>query len=153
MIGVALIAAVGIAIGVAVPLIPPVTPARVVPKTTPQVAQVVTTPAPTPLPTPKYSNGVLASWYGVQEYCAKYNPSCIMANRKKLVDEDFTAACAKKWPLGTKLHLRHNGKDVIVECTDRGSFEEKYGRQLDLSKAAFTSLAPLSRGVIEVEVQ
>ena len=95
---------------------------------------------------------VKASWYGVQEYCEKYNPSCIMANGKKLDDEAFTAACGSKWKLGDIVALKYKEKTIIVECTDRGSFEEKYGRQLDLSKAAFSALAPLTKGVIEVEV-
>jgi rare lipoprotein A (peptidoglycan hydrolase) len=102
---------------------------------------------------------VKASWYGVVEYCEKYNPSCIMANGQKLDDGAFTAACGSRWKVGNikngtpgdMISVSYNGKMVIVECTDRGSFEEKYGRQLDLSKAAFSALAPLSKGVIEVE--
>ena len=101
---------------------------------------------------PSQSLKVKASWYGVKEYCEKYNPKCIMANGQKLDDEDFTAACGSQWVLGDMVSISHNGKTVIVECTDRGSFEEKYGRVLDLSKAAFSALAPLSKGVIEVEI-
>ena len=121
-------------------------------------APLVTTEASAPIPTvsttipPKVQKeAVKASWYGVKEYCEKYNPSCIMANGIKLEDDMFIAACDKKWSLGTLLQISHGEKSVIVSCTDRGNFA-KYGRMLDLSKAAFESLAPLSKGVIEVEV-
>lgn len=95
---------------------------------------------------------VKATWYGVKEYCERFNPSCIMANGEKLDDTKYTAACAKRWKLGEKISVRYGEQTIIVECTDRGSFEEKYDRQLDLSKAAFGTLAPLSKGVITVEV-
>lgn len=94
---------------------------------------------------------VRSSWYGVKEYCERFNPACIMANGEKLEDTMYIAACDNRWKLGTKLKLSHGDKSVIVSCADRGNFA-KYGRMLDLSKAAFEALAPLSRGVIEVTV-
>lgn len=94
---------------------------------------------------------VKASWYG-QEYCDKYSPRCRTSTGEKFDDQKFTAACSKRWELGTWLLLRRNGRTIAVICNDRGSFEEKYGRQIDLSKSAFEALAPISTGVIEVEV-
>ena len=94
---------------------------------------------------------VSASWYG-QEYCDKYSPACIAADGSRFDDTKLTAACDRRWPLGTVLSLTYSGKTIQVRCTDRGNFA-KYGRQLDLSKASFRALAPLSQGVIKVEVK
>ena len=93
-----------------------------------------------------------ASWYG-REYCEKYNPKCNMANGQIFDDTKFTAACAKRWSLGQKLLVSYQGKSVTVECSDRGSFEEKYGRVLDLSKAAFAELAPVAKGVLTISIE
>jgi len=65
---------------------------------------------------------------------------------------EYTAACAKRWALGTTLEVRYKAKMVRVICTDRGGFEANYGRILDLSKASFAELAPLDRGIINVEI-
>ena len=51
-------------------------------------------------------------------------------------------------PFGTKLRVTHGGRSVIVRVNDRGPFVA--GRSLDLSYAAFTALAPASRGHINV---
>ena len=52
----------------------------------------------------------------------------------------FTAA-HKKLPFGTKVKVTNiaNGKSVIVTITDRGPYSK--GREIDLSKAAFKSIA------------
>ncbi len=60
----------------------------------------------------------------------------------------FTAAVPKRSQFGT-YRVTHNGKSVIVRANDTGGFA-KYGRVIDLSKAAFARLAPTSRGVIRV---
>jgi len=41
----------------------------------------------------------------------------------------------------------------VARCNDRGSFNEKYNREMDLSKATFATLAPLSKGVIAVKIE
>ena len=94
---------------------------------------------------------VRASWYG-QEYCDKYSPACIAADGSRFNDAEFTAACDKRWKLGTVLKIEYNRKTIQVRCTDRGSFS-KYGRSLDLSKASFRALAPLSKWFIKGEVK
>jgi rare lipoprotein A len=43
-----------------------------------------------------------------------------------------------------------SGKSVIVKVNDTGGFE-KYGRSLDLSRAAFEAIANTSKGVDNVE--
>jgi len=102
-------------------------------------------------PEPRYYYGK-ASWYG-QEYCDKHNPKCIMANGARFEENKFTAACSKKHQLGEKLLVSYKENSVEVVCTDRGSFKEKYGRDLDLSKAAFNSLAPISKGILKVRIE
>ena len=51
-------------------------------------------------------------------------------------------------PFGTRLRVTYGGRSVIVRVNDRGPFVS--GRSLDLSYAAFTELAPASRGHINV---
>ena len=51
-------------------------------------------------------------------------------------------------PFGTRLRVTYGGRSVIVNVNDRGPFVG--GRSLDLSYAAFTALAPASRGHIDV---
>ena len=72
---------------------------------------------------------------------------------------DLTAA-SPHLPFGTKLLLRKGDNSVIVTINDRGPFdfralaqgrlEPHPTRDIDLSKAAFAELAPLSKGIIEV---
>ena len=56
----------------------------------------------------------------------------------------------KTLPMGTRLKVTNkaNGKSVIVRVNDRGPYIA--GRCLDLSKAAFSQIAPTSRGVAQV---
>jgi rare lipoprotein A len=51
-------------------------------------------------------------------------------------------------PLGTRLRVTSGNRSVIVRINDRGPYYG--GRQLDLSYAAFSRLAPPSRGEIQV---
>lgn len=51
-------------------------------------------------------------------------------------------------PFGTRLRVTHGRRSVIVRVNDRGPFVG--GRDLDLSYAAFSALAPPSRGHIDV---
>jgi len=111
-------------------------------------------PSPTESISPKLErkdNVFTVSWYG-QEYCDKYSPRCITASGEKFVDSDFTCACANRYPLGTIFKVSYQGNSVITRCNDRGGFENM-GRTLDLSKASFEALAPLSRGVLQVEIE
>jgi len=95
--------------------------------------------------------GYRVSWYG-QEYCDKYNPRCITASGEKFDENAFTCACADWIPLHSRILVSHEGRSVVVQCNDRGNFEGK-GRVLDLSKASFAELAPVSKGVIDVEIE
>lgn len=62
--------------------------------------------------------------------------------------------CASNiFKLGTKLKVtnKENGKSVIVKVTDTGAF--KMPRIVDLSKAAFSQIASLKRGLVAVLVE
>ncbi len=62
--------------------------------------------------------------------------------------------CAHKTlPFGTKLRVINlkNNKSVIVIVTDRGPFIK--GRIIDLSQAAFKSIASLNSGYITVKIE
>ena len=55
---------------------------------------------------------------------------------------------------GTHLKVTNtaNDKSVICRVNDRGGFG-KYGTTLDLSKASFAKIAPLSKGKIKVTIR
>ena len=96
-----------------------------------------------------------ASFYTVAS-CLKESGQCIMANGRRLDDNRLTCA-SWYYPFGTLLRVTNidTGISVIIEVSDRGPARRlvRKGRILDLSKAAFSSLAPLSQGVIQVKIE
>lgn len=87
-----------------------------------------------------------ASWYGGNDgYHGKRTAS------GEIYDHNQLTAAHKTLKFGTKLCVTNNanGKTVTVRITDRGPFAGKE-RVLDLSKAAFQTIAPLSTGVINI---
>jgi len=96
-----------------------------------------------------------ASYYTVDS-CRREGTSGIMANGEVLNDEAFTCA-SWDYPFGTSLRIRNkeNGKSVVVTVTDRGPNRRLYrqGRTIDLSKRAFSEIANIKQGVIEIEVE
>ncbi len=74
------------------------------------------------------------------------------ASGEKLQNGEFTAA-HKTLPFGTRVKVTHREtlESVVVRITDRGPFVA--GRIIDLTQAAFETLAPLSRGVMPVELE
>ena len=65
--------------------------------------------------------------------------------------EELTAA-HRTLPFGTRLKVfNEEGNSVIVRINDRGPYHEN--RIIDLSQRAFKSLAPISRGVINVKLE
>ena len=62
-------------------------------------------------------------------------------------------AAHRTLPFGTRLRVTHlgNGRDVVVEITDRGPFIK--GRVLDLSYGAAKKLDMVRQGIAEVELQ
>lgn len=96
-----------------------------------------------------------ASWYSV-ESCRQEGTSGIMANGRRLNDEDLICA-SWDYPFGTRLLVTNlsNRKRIVVTVADRGPAKRLYrkGRTIDLSKKAFSLLAPLSQGVIPIKVE
>jgi rare lipoprotein A len=86
----------------------------------------------------------LASWYGPG---FEGNST---ANGDRFDSRLYTAA-SKELPLGTWLHVTHEGRGVVVLINDRGPYVEP--RILDLSKAAAEALHMVSKGVGWVEAQ
>jgi hypothetical protein len=109
---------------------------------------------PVPTPTKYVSNPYRgkASYY-TNDYCVKHNPSCETANGEIFDDTKYTIACRKEIKLGSNVKVTYKGKSVVARCNDRGAFDTKYGRVADLSKATFEALAPLSRGVLLVDLE
>jgi rare lipoprotein A len=87
-----------------------------------------------------------ASWYGPRFH------GRITANGEVFDQMGFTAA-HKKLKFGTVLRITNpqNDKSVVVRINDRGPF--KFGRQLDLSKAAAMELEILEKGVARLKVE
>lgn len=88
-----------------------------------------------------------ASYYGSQHH-GKRTASGEIFDMNKLT-------CASNtFKLGTMLKVTNveNNQSVIVKVNDTGGFG-KYGRVIDLSKAAFATIANLKRGIINVLVE
>jgi len=88
---------------------------------------------------------------GKASYYAKKFHGRLMSNGRPYHNEKMTCA-HRRYPFGTKLKVRNprNGREVIVEVTDRGPFAK--GRIIDLSYAAARQLGMLAAGVVTVEV-
>ena len=90
-------------------------------------------------------NAEVASWYNLD-------------GRKTASGEVFRThamTCASNsHKIGTKLLVtnRKTNKSVVVRVNDTGGFS-KYGRTLDLSKGAFSKIAPLSQGTVNVTIK
>jgi rare lipoprotein A (peptidoglycan hydrolase) len=82
-----------------------------------------------------------ASWY--------YAPGKLMANGSVFFN-GYTCA-ANRYPLGAVLMIEYRGKTIHVKVTDRTA--RKYGHRIDLTRFAFSQLAPLSKGIIKVNVR
>lgn len=88
----------------------------------------------------------LASWYG-EDHRGK-----LMANGRPFNPDAMTCA-SWHYPLGTRLKVRSGTRQVIVTVTDRGPNRRFKKRIIDLSRASFARLAPLSRGLTQVNVE
>ena len=90
-------------------------------------------------------NAEVASWYNLE-------------GRKTASGEVFrthSLTCASNThKIGTKLLVTNHktNKSVVVRVNDTGGFS-KYGRTLDLSKGAFSKIAPLSQGIAKVTIK
>jgi rare lipoprotein A len=92
-----------------------------------------------------------ASWYG------EAHRGKIMANGESF-DPDKLTAASWSYPLGTKLRVSLEGagatkRSVTVTVSDRGPAKSlvRLGRIIDLSRAAFQSLADPDKGLVRVK--
>lgn len=71
----------------------------------------------------------------------------------ELFNQQAFSAAHKKWPFGTDVKVTNliNNKTVIVTINDRGPFIR--GRVIDLSKRAFSQIANLNDGLIDVRIE
>ena len=69
-------------------------------------------------------------------------------------DKHALTCASNTHKMGTKLLVTNtkNNKSVVVRVNDTGGFS-KYGRTLDLSKGAFSKIAPLSQGTAKVTIK
>jgi len=88
-----------------------------------------------------------ASWYG-KGFEGKRTASGYRYNSSALT------CASNKYPFGTVLKVTNkaNKKSVVVVVTDRGGFH-KLGREIDLSRAAFSKIANTNQGLIKVDIQ
>lgn len=68
------------------------------------------------------------------------------------LDNNAMTAAHRSLPFGTEVAVKNlaNGKSVRVRINDRGPFAR--GRVIDLTRAAFSRIASLDKGVVKVEV-
>lgn len=89
---------------------------------------------------------VISSFYGGEKHGDSHGK--IMANGERFDKNDPTIAAANDLPFGTKIHVINvqNGKSAVLIVKDRGGFE-KYGRKLDVSRAAAHKLGFIEEGL------
>ena len=95
---------------------------------------------------------VLAEESGYASYYTVKSSSNITASGERYNENALTCA-SMDYKFGTFLKVTNveNGKFVICRVNDRGGFK-KYGRIIDLSKAAFNQIADLKKGIIKVKI-
>lgn len=70
----------------------------------------------------------------------------------QVYDANKLTCASNTHKMGTKLKVTNvdNGKSVIVKVTDTGSFRKV---SIDLSKKAFSKIAELDKGVINIKIK
>lgn len=93
------------------------------------------------------STGSTVSWYGPGFH------GKLTASGERFNQNAMTCA-SNSHKMGTMLKVtnRANGKSVVCKVNDTGGFS-KYGIKLDLSKAAFATIAPLGQGRAKVNIE
>lgn len=89
---------------------------------------------------------------GKASFYAQQHHGKLTASGERFDQHSLTAA-HRTLPFGTKVRVinTRNGKSVVVRINDRGPFVR--GRVIDLSKAAFQSIASTRSGVIRVRLE
>lgn len=73
----------------------------------------------------------------------------------EIFDQEKLTAAHKTLAFGTNVKVTNleNNQSVIVRINDRGPYANNPNYALDLSRSAFQSIAPLSRGVIQISYE
>lgn len=95
---------------------------------------------------PSYTK--VASWYS-KGFEGKLTASGYIYNSNQLT------CASNKHKFGTVLKVTNidNNKSVKVVVTDRGAFDRKYGRDIDLSKSAFSKIENVNKGLANVDIE
>lgn len=98
----------------------------------------------------------VASWYSIETCASNPNIGCPTASGWSLYElEKYNvpfAAMPEREHLGQWVRVKHKKKDVEVVILDVGP-NKRLQRAIDLSKYTFAELAPLAKGVIDVEIE
>lgn len=88
---------------------------------------------------------------GIASYYARKFQNRKTASGERLNNNSMTAA-HKTLPFGTEVIVKNlnNSKSVQVRINDRGPFVK--GRIIDLTRAAFSQIADLDKGLVKVEL-
>lgn len=125
--------------------------ARPLPSPTPTPSK---SKSPSPSPTPSASSTTNGNGNGTSGECeaSYYNMGTTTADGETFDSNALTAA-NKTLPFNTMVKVTNqaNGESVTVRINDRGPYVS--GRCLDLTTAAFQSIASLGAGTIDVEYQ
>jgi rare lipoprotein A len=121
-------------------------PTTTTPTVVRRAARVRVAPNPDQTPVAEGNEGAAAqtarvSWYGNES-------GSRTANGEAFTGDDLTFAHLSM-PFGTMVRFCHAGACVVARCNDRGPAAWT-GKTFDLSRAAFASIAPLGRGVVDV---
>lgn len=89
----------------------------------------------------------IASWYA-DGFEGKLTASGYIYNSNQLT------CASNKHQFGTVLKVTNidNNKSVKVVVTDRGEFDKKYGRDIDLSERAFSEIENIHKGLANVNI-
>ncbi|MEU8180442.1 septal ring lytic transglycosylase RlpA family protein [Micromonospora sp. NPDC049044] len=109
-------------------------------------------PKPTPKPTVKKTTAAAKVLESGSCGASFYSDGQLTANGESFNPSALTAA-HKTLPFNTKVRVTNpaNGKSVVVRINDRGPFID--GRCLDLSRAAFATIASVDVGALTVRYE
>ena len=96
---------------------------------------------------PINSSAATASFYGSKFHGKKTASG-------EVFDMNKMTCASNTHKMGTKLKVvnRDNKNSVVCKVNDTGGFS-KYGRTLDLSRAAFAKIADIKQGLVKVDIK
>lgn len=92
--------------------------------------------------------------YGTASWYSETDPGINLHTANGEIFDDTQLTCASwHFPFGTYLKVINegNGKSVVCRVNDRGP-AKRLNRVIDLTKGAFSRIAPVRRGLIRVSV-